>query len=287
MLSDAGYGILLTLLALFVIKKAKPKGSMKGILNMTLMCGIGTIIIGALFSSWFGDFPQTLSYMITGSRVWELKPILFAPLDDTMTFLGIALAIGTIHLFIGVGLSAWRQIQEGDIVGAFFDSVPWYLLIIGAVMTMALDGAAGKIGLDIAVGSQVLVVFGSEREAKSIFSRIGAGLWNVYGGVAGFLSDIFSYSRLMALGLATGVVASVMNILASFIGNGVFGWIFFIIIFIGGQLFNMILGLLGAFVHSVRLEYVEFFSKFFVGGGRPFAPLSNQTKFVQVIKEEN
>ena len=99
------------------------------------------------------------------------------------------------------------------------------------------------------------------------------------------LSDVLSYSRLLALGLATGVIASVINQMGSMAGSGIFGAIIFIIVFIFGHLFNLAINLLGAYVHTCRLQYVEFFGKFYEGGGRPFIPFRQDTKYIN-IKED-
>ena len=106
-------------------------------------------------------------------------------------------------------------------------------------------------------------------------------------GITGYLSDVLSYSRLLALGLATGVVAKVINILGSLAGSGIVGLIVFIAVFLFGTVFNIAINALGAYVHSCRLQYVEFFGKFYTGGGKGFAPFDRKTKFVKIIDAAN
>ena len=296
MLSDAGYGILLIIIGLFMFKKLKPReGPIKSVLTMAVLFGFLTIVIGALFSSWFGDLPTVLGRALGGGESgdlgWAIKPLLFDPLENTLTFLGIALAFGVIHLFVGVGIGAWRMVISGDPMGGFMKSIPWYAAIIGFGLIAVLpESNIGMIIVVVALAS--LVLFSDRDKNKGIGARIGSGLWNTYSGITGWLGDILSYARLMALGLATGVVATVVNMVATFAadnftGWNVVGWIIFIIVFIAGHTFNFLLGLLGSFIHTTRLKFVEFYTKCYVSGGRAFLPLNNQTKFVYVIKEEN
>ena len=103
--------------------------------------------------------------------------------------------------------------------------------------------------------------------------------------MTGWLSDVLSYSRLLALGLATGVIASVVNQMGSMFGDGILGAIIFILVFIVGHALNLAINLLGAYVHTNRLQYVEFFGKFYEGGGKPFEPFFANTKYVDVKEE--
>jgi len=103
--------------------------------------------------------------------------------------------------------------------------------------------------------------------------------------VSGWLSDVLSYSRLLALGLATGVIASVINQMGSMLPNNVIGVIAFVVIFIAGHTLNLAINLLGAYVHTNRLQFVEFFGKFYEGGGEPFNPFKENTKYADVKEE--
>ncbi len=280
MLSDAGYGLVLTIISLLVLKKKKPTGTFKQFMTLALYGGISAFIWGAFFGSWFGNFVAAIGAMFGAS--WNLGPVLFDPLKDPITMLILSLGCGVVHLLIGMGLSAWRMIKRGEVKDAIFDIGFWYLIILGALgMITGL-----KIFMYIALLGALGVFLTAGRAKKNIFSKITSGLGALYG-VTGYLSDILSYSRLMALGLSTGVVATVMNTMGSLAGNSVAGWILFVIVFIIGQTFNLAVSLLGAFIHTVRLEFVEFFGKFYEGGGRKFKPLFNETKYIQVIKEEN
>ena len=140
-----------------------------------------------------------------------------------------------------------------------------------AAVVLAAAGAAG-------------IVLMSGREKKNPALRIALGAYDLYN-ITGWLSDVLSYSRLLALGLATGVIASVINQMGSMLPNNAAGVIFFIVIFIVGHTLNLAINLLGAYVHTNRLQFVEFFGKFYEGGGKPFEPFKENTKYAD-IKEE-
>lgn len=280
MFSDAAYGVILTIASLFVLKKAKPSGTFRKFMQLALFVGISTTLWGAAFGSWFGNMIPVVSEMITGTAV--NVPMIMDPLSDPMTMLIVSLAFGVIHLFVGMGLSAYRMIRRGQWFDAICDVFVWYL-IIGGLLAFLLGI---QIGLWLAVVGAVWVLFTAGRAKKGIFGKITGGLSGLYGSTS-YLSDILSYSRLMALSLATGVIAQVVNTLGSMFGNGFFGLLMFAVIFVIGQVFNFAINILGAFVHSCRLEYVEFFGKFYEAGGRAFNPLFYKTKYVNVVKEEN
>ncbi len=129
------------------------------------------------------------------------------------------------------------------------------------------------------------IIATSGRESRSPVKRLLKGLYGLYN-VSGYLSDILSYSRLLALGLATGVIATVFNQMGSMLGGGVVGAVFFTLVFIIGHAMNLAINLLGAYVHTNRLQYVEFFGKFYEGGGRKFEPFAAKTKYFKVTEEK-
>jgi len=281
MLSDAGCGLILTILTAIILKKKKPTGTMKRFVTVMFYGGISSFIWGALFGSWFGNAPTAIAALM--GKEFVLKPLWFDPLAEPMLILAVSCGIGVIHLMAGMGLSAWRNIKQGNIKDAIFDTGFWYMILIGGIGI-----ATGlKIFMYIAILGAAGVLLTAGRSKKNIISRLISGLGALYG-VTGYLSDILSYARLMALGLCTGVIAMVMNLMGNLSGNTGFGaTIVFIIVFVIGQTFNLAISLLGAFIHSMRLEFVEFFGKFYEPGGRKFKPLFNETKYIQVIKEEN
>ena len=181
----------------------------------------------------------------------------------------------------------------------FCDVIIWYVFLIGLVMMLlpssifasisqlpegTFPPAVSQIGKVMAIAGAVGLLLMSGRANKNIALRLALGAYDIYN-VTGWLSDVLSYSRLLALGLATGVIASVVNQMASMLGDGVIAAVGFIVIFIVGHSLNLAINLLGAYVHTNRLQFVEFFGKFYEGGGRPFNPFKLTTKYVDVKEE--
>ena len=144
--------------------------------------------------------------------------------------------------------------------------------------------AVSMLAKGLAIVGALGLLLMSGRANKNPALRIALGAYDIYN-ITGWLSDVLSYSRLLALGLATGVIASVVNQMGSMFGKGIVGAILFVVVFIVGHTLNLAINLLGAYVHTNRLQFVEFFGKFYEGGGRPFEPFQSDTKYVD-IKEE-
>ena len=288
MLSDAAYGLILTTLCAIVLKKYKLEGTTYRMMKMFMLCGISTFMWGALFGGWFGNFFTVAADTFFGKE-FTIKPLWFDPLSEPMRLLIVSLILGAIHLFVGMGVQAYMDIKDGRPLDALFDIGLWYALLIGIVM-FAFGGSIAPamtgVGKVLAIVGAVGILLTGGRAKKGIFGKLTGGLGSLYG-ITSYLSDVLSYSRLLALGLATGVVAQVFNTLGSLAGGGVAGCILLLVVWIFGTIFNLAINALGAFVHSCRLQYVEFFGKFYTGGGRPFTPFERKTKYIKIIKEGN
>ena len=281
MLSDAGYGILITVGAFLAIKLFHPEPKMKRNLKLFMYCGISTVFWGIMFGGFFGDIVNVIGQKL-GYDV-ALTPVLLNPVKDPIPLLILSVALGIIHIFVGMGVRFYMYCRDGDVPGAFFDVGTWYLILSGAIV-LALGmvtgiSVLGTIGTVMAIVGAVGLVLTQGRHKKGI-GKVFGGIASLYD-ITGYISDIMSYSRLMALGLATGVIASVVNLLGAMVPLP-----FFILIFIAGHAINLGINALGAYVHTIRLQYVEFFAKFYEGGGRPFEPFSVNTKYIR-FKEEN
>lgn len=216
-----------------------------------------------------------------------------------MRLLMFSLGLGIVHLTTGYGMKARNFIAQKQYVDILYDCVyPVGFLagLLAVLMGSAMfrDMAGFQLALSGPVSQGCLLFSGvcllgiiltGGRESKSWGKRILKGLYAAYNIIAGWLSDILSYSRLLALGLATGVIASVFNSLGTMAGGSVLGAVVFIVVFLIGQTLNMGINVLGAYVHSNRLEYVEFLGKFYEGTGRKFNPFGVHTKHYK-IKEE-
>ena len=197
-------------------------------------------------------------------------------------------------MFTGLGMKMYTLIRDKKYKEAIYDVVFWYLLVGGAIvfllstekfasmtgLSFILPAAVGR-GAAIAAGiGAVGIVLTAGRSSSNPFKRLAKGLYELYN-VTGYLSDILSYSRLLALGLATGVIANVFNKMGSMMGGGVLGAVLFTVIFVIGHTMNIGINLLGAYVHTNRLQFVEFFGKFYEGGGRKFSPFRAETRYFE------
>jgi len=275
MMGDAGYGLIMAIAAAFFIWKFKPKGMMGKMGLLIVFVGISTFIWGVLSGSWFGDLGEKVAKSI-GLKTAALW---FNPMEEPVLMLGFCFGLGLIHVFAGMGIKAYMSIKEGKVLDAIFDQGLWIILVVGLIL---LATPVAQVGQILAIISAVGLVLTQGRHKKNIISKLLSGLLSLYN-ITGILSDVLSYSRLFALGLATGVIGMVINLLASMVATSWFGWIFALAIMIGGHTFNLLINVLGAFVHDARLQYIEFFGKFFEGGGHAFSPLTIKTKFIELV----
>ncbi len=265
---------------------------------MFFYCGISTTFWGVMFGGYFGDAVPVIAKTFFHSD-FTIPPLWFAPLDDPMRLLMFSFLLGVIHLFTGLGVQFYQLARRKKFADALYDVVFWYFLVGGLILllvstemfqdmaglSLAMPPFVSTLAAVFAGVGAVGIVLTAGRESKSIGKRFLKGLYGLYG-VSSYLSDILSYSRLLALGLATGVIATVFNQLGSMMGGGVFGAIFFIIVFVIGHVLNLAINLLGAYVHTNRLQYVEFFGKFYEGNGRKFAPFTANTKHFKITEEK-
>lgn len=298
MLSDAAYGLIVFLACFIVLKKFPRMGeSLKKSIRLFMYCGLSTLFWGVMFGGYFGDAVSVVARTFLGREV-EIPALWFVPLNDPVRMLMFSLLFGVIHLFLGLGLKGYMCIRDKRYLDFFCDVVLWYALLLGLIfillptdlfasisqMTFDFPPFVGGLAKGLAIFGAVGILLMSGRSSKNPALRVALGAYDLYN-LTGWLSDVLSYSRLLALGLATGVIASVVNQMGSMLGNGIVGIIGFTIIFIVGHLFNLAINLLGAYVHTCRLQYVEFFGKFYEGGGRLFVPFKQDTKYVD-IKED-
>lgn len=291
MFSDAGYGLLMTIATAVIIKKFKPDQKMKDSLKLFEYCGISTFIWGLIFGSFFGDAPAVIYNYFSGASITMADIIPWPTLDpqkDALTVMALSIALGLIHILVGMGCKFYVCLKQKDYGGAFFDTGFWMLLLIGiAVLAVGAftSQAVMYVGAVIAVACAVGLVLTQGRNKKGIFGKVIGGLVSLYD-ITGYISDLLSYSRLLALGLTTGVMAQVFNMLSSMFGRNVFGCICMIIIMIAGHAINIGLNALGSYVHTMRLQYVEMFSKFYEGGGKEFEPFSLNSKYIKIQEDK-
>ena len=282
MFSDAGYGLLMIIACGFALKKYNFEGTMYKMVKGFLYCGISTFFWGAMFGSWFGDLVTVVSSTFFGKEI-AIKPILFDPLSNPMPLLVASIALGVAHLFLALGIEGYKLLKQGKLVDFICNIIMWYATIIGLILWLAgssIGPAATTVGKYMAIIAIVGLALTGGRDRKG-FGKLIGGFSNVYD-ITSWLSDIMSYARIMALGLATGAIAQVVNTIGTLAGGGVKGAILFIIVFLLGHTLNFGINVIGAFIHSARLQFVEFFGKFYEDGGDGFAPLKKNTKFIKI-----
>ena len=284
MLGDAGYGILLSLITAILLKKYKFEGAMDSMMRLMFLCGISTIFWGAMFGSWFGDLFAVLGKATGIEWFSNVKAWWFNPLEgsNVVKLLIFSFAMGGIHIAWGMALKAWILIKQGKWLDAVFDVGFWYCVLGGLVLMLL---GINPIGAYLAAGGAVGLILTQGRSQKNIIMKFFSGIASLYD-VTGYLSDILSYSRLLGLGLSTAVIAQVVNTMGSLAGFNLGGIIVFILVFLLGHTFNIAINTLGTYVHTSRLQYVEFFGKFYEGGGKEFTPLAIRTKYITLKEEE-
>lgn len=271
MMADMGYGLLMILASIIITKKSRPKGTSGQMFGLMFSCGISTFLMGALTGGFFGDFLPQLVGIIDPDTTFKALPSLFTPLDDTITILIGAMALGFVQIVTGMAISFVEKIKKGQIMDAIWEELTWWVVFAGiACMALGVTNIVLYVGL-------AMVVVGSGWSAKG-FGKVTAIFGSVYNHVTGYFGDILSYSRLMTLMLAGSVIASVFNTLGAIPGNVV---IFLIISALGNGL-NFALNLLSCYVHDLRLQCLEYFGKFYQDGGKPFEPLAINTKYVDI-----
>jgi V/A-type H+-transporting ATPase subunit I len=284
-LTDGGYGIILALLAYLIPKKIRVGKSGERLFSILFISGLITIVVGTITGGMFGiQFSQLPPFFAPLKRL-----TLFNPIKQPMVFLAISLALGVIHLLIGITLAFWEDLKRGDIISAILDHLSWIVLILGVILFgLSKLGILSKFlatpGLIMFLSGAIILFIFAGRKSKSLFVRLGKGAYELYGLISLF-GDVLSYSRLLALGLATSVIATVVNIIANMAwGIPFIGPVGMILILILGHLGNIAINTLSGFIHTARLQFVEFFGKFYEGGGGSFTPFKQEGKYTIMEK---
>lgn len=272
MFADVGYGLILMLACFGGVRLLRPREGMRRMLLMFGFCGIACVIMGILFGGWFGDLPIAIMKAVgaptdTAIASFFSQGLWINPLNDPMTFLIISLGIGAIHLIAGMAVNFAVLCKKGRALEALCTIAPYWVLF-GGLGTLAVDST---IGLYVTLAGAGLILCLNGYGQKKITSRIVKGLGGLYG-LINYAADLLSYCRILALGMVAGVVAQVINMITALGTTGVIGFVFMLIVLLLGHGLNLAINILGTFVHTARLQYIEFFGKFYEDGGQPFAP---------------
>ncbi len=274
-LADAVYGIILAVGCWFFLKTQKLADGGQKLVRLLMYSGVSTILMGALMGSWFADLPTVFFGGTIIERLAKSVAVL-DPIGDPLTLLVISIVLGVIQVWVGILVKMYALIRAGEVKEGILSQGSWGLLIPGLMGVVAQKAGIinSSIPLYVMYLGAFLVMYSASRGQKNILLKPFAGLYGLYS-IVGYFSDTMSYSRLLALGLASAVIGVVVNKMAELVVGmvPVVGWVFVPIILLGGHIFNLVINVLGSFIHAGRLQFVEFFTKFFEGGGRPFKPL--------------
>ena len=271
--ADVGYGLVLLLVTMFVLKVVNLSSQMRKSIKFFFYLSFSVIFWGLLYGSYFGA---------TIPGMWRLVD----PASQYNDLLIGSIVFGVVHIFVGLAIKAYMLIRDGKSLEAVYDVLFWYMALIGGMLflifkLMNLSAVVANVSMWVMIAGMAGIVLTGGREAKGVGAKLGGGLYSLYG-ISSYVGDFVSYSRLMALGLSGGFIASAINMIAGMIGGNWFGMIFIPVILIVGHLFNMFLSFLGAYVHTSRLMYVEYFGKFYEGGGKPFKDFRTENKYINL-----
>jgi V/A-type H+-transporting ATPase subunit I len=284
-MGDAGYGIFLMVACYIAVTQFKLAEGTKNFLTFFGWLGVATFLTGILYGSLFGQTVPFLLFLRTADGT--PRPILDYEHDVTL-LLAMSVGLGVIHLIYALFVKMFTLFKLGKPVDALLDSGFLILFLLGG--TGLLLATIGVIAIPSAPFGYMLVIamvgiaLTSDRESKTLAGRLANGLYNVYG-LSGYVGDLVSYTRIVALMLSGAYISYAFNKMVSIIPSGPFGLskiIFGGLIFIIGQALNFALGALGAYVHTSRLQYVEFFGKFYEGGGVTFEPFKLKNKYINI-----
>ncbi len=283
-LTDAGYGLVIIALMIFFIKKMQGD---KKLMWMLGICSAATVVAGALTGGWFGDAVQQFIPALGPVRA---RLMWFDPLEKPMMFFNLSLGLGYFQIMTGLMIAFIHNLKQKQYLTAICDQLTWLIMINSIVLFLAskfgtVSAEAGQFFGFLAITPAVTILLFSHREG-GWGGRIGMGTYNLFSTIF-YLGDVLSYLRLMALGMVTAGLAMAINIIAKIAGDIPYGIgvVLMVLVLIGGHGFNIAINALGAFVHTLRLQYVEFFPKFIAGGGKSFEPLSKEYKHIYFKKE--
>jgi len=282
-LGDFGYGVILALVSVYFLKKYRLPAGGKNLFYLLMFGGGVSALVGILTGSYLGFSPKEIPAALLPLKQLLTSIQVIDPIKNPLIMLVLSLALGVVQILFGISLQMMQRIRKREYVSAILDDGLW-LFFLGSLVFLIVSSAAHPqttfIASRMSLGGAIALVLTQGRHKKNILQKFLSGLLSLYR-VSGYMGDTLSYSRLLALGMSTTIIGSVINILAGMVKGGVpvLGIALMIILLVFGHLFNLIIGTLGAFVHSTRLQMVEFFSKFYEGGGREFRPYKREAEY--------
>ncbi|MBM2835708.1 MAG: V-type synthase subunit [Candidatus Brocadiaceae bacterium] len=296
---DVFYGLFLTVFSACMVRKYRRSEPLSNFMKLFLYAGISTMIFGALTGGWAGDLynPRYLGEDNLLLKVKERLMIL-DPLSKPVIALLIAIGLGVLNQFYGITLRMYGEILRKNILNAICDGLLWLIILPGFLILIStiflkVPGYLVSIGKYLAIIGAAGLVSTQGRNEKGIAGKIFTGIVSLYGivgtyGCSGFIGDILSYTRILALSLTTTIIGMAFNIVASLFKTGTFiGMILFIITLVTGHMFNFVMSILGAFIHPARLIFLEFFGRFYEGGAPKFQPYGFGNQRIILVKNSS
>jgi V/A-type H+-transporting ATPase subunit I len=279
-LTDVGYGLALVLITGFALLFFRLDSGVRMFAQLLFYVGLATVFVGAVFGGYLG-------FDITTLPGWVQAIAYYNPIHEPLPVFYLALSLGVFQVMVGMVLKIYSEARNARLISGLLDQGPWLLMFaIGILYVLTSVEYVSVIPVEnignLAIVAALLILLASGRTGKGVVGKCIAAVAGLYAGV-GYFSDILSYSRLLALGLATSALAYAVNLIAGMVvGVPVVGIVLAGVILIIGHVFTLAINTLGAFVHSARLQFVEFFGKFIAGTGREFAPLKRKKKYLAV-----
>lgn len=286
MLSDAGYGLLLVLIAVILKYKFKPSGEKKKFVDFVLYCGISSTAFGILFGGFFGNVISVFAESFLGVQGGIKTALWLEKGTDTVKMLLLSFAVGAFQMLVGLAIRFYTLIKQKKVLAAFCDVVPVCLIVFGVFILgvgvfVSIQTKIKIIAAALSILGAVLTILTSGRSSENILGKLCGGLYGLYSSLIGTAADLLSYSRLLVLTFVSAAFANVVNTVASS-GKNI---IIFFLIFAVGHFFIFAMNLFGAYVYTNRLQFAHFFSKFYQGGGKTFTAYKINSKYFK-FKEE-
>lgn len=287
MMGDLGYGLIMWILSFAALKFFRLKEGMRINLAFFHILSYPCMLAGLAYGSFFGFpiFEKPLLVMattdMTAPRIVDLTG------NSSMDVMILSILFGLLMLFTGLGIKGYLYVRDGDLKGLVFDVLCWFMAVGGALlMLFGADIGLPAVGVLAAKVVMILGMIGivlfSARAEKSKAARFAWGAYNLYG-ISSWIGDLVSYTRIAALAMAGGFIGYAVNLISGMLfSSGILASLFGVLVLVIFHAFNLFLSGLSGYVHSLRLIYVEFFGKFYEGGGKAFKKFRPEGKYLDV-----
>lgn len=277
MVGDVGYGLVLLTLTTLALSLFNMKKKTRQFIRFFQLLSVPTIIAGLVYGSFFGDLIKIPGLIDTNTQYIEMMIA--------------SVVIGVIHIFFGLGIKGYMEVKDGKIFALLVDVLSWYMILIGGIGfllggILGLNATLTNVFMWILIAGCALVLLFSARNEKSKFARFAWGTYNLYG-ISSYVGDLVSYTRIAALALSGAYIGSAVNMIAKMVFDmGALGIVPGLAVIVIFHAFNLFLSSLSGYVHSMRLIYVEFYGKFYEGGGVNFDKLRADGKYIEIKDKE-